>query len=134
MARVSALTKRWLVRAEGGWSLRDHGARHLALPAGWRPTTRQFVQSRARHGARHATQAARLSVFAQTGEELIAGNHLPAIRLSDTRFKFRQFSGRKTHIIIAFTREDKNLGSIPELRIVDRDLAVDNGACSDFHG
>ena len=67
------------------------------------------------------------------GKELVAWNHIASIAFGDSRFELGQFFGREVNRLFTLTREDEDVRSVLELRIVHDDRALDYSTGDDFH-
>ena len=75
-----------------------------------------------------------LTVAAQAGEQLFAGNHVAPVCFGDAGFKFGQIIGQQANVRLFVTADDDNLRAVDELRIIEHDPASENSPSGYAHG
>src|SRR6185437_10067635 len=91
------------------------------------------VQSRVLPGERHAAEAPTLLVATEASKKFLAGDRFTTIRFGNACLEFGELFRREVNRLLTFTRDDQHVSAISDGRIVQDDLARDNGACSDSH-
>lgn len=74
-----------------------------------------------------------LTVAAQAGEQLFAGDHVATVRFADAGFELRQFLGGQANPGLFVAADDDHLRAVDEFRIIEHDLTGDNSSSGYTH-